>query len=76
MAKVDAGGHVTISRAIRVALRIGPGDPVALGVDRNGRVVLRKADAGGPRPVRFDRVRGSAGTGMSTDAVMAPMRGN
>jgi antitoxin PrlF len=76
MAKVGAKGRVTTPRAIRDALRIGPGDPVAFGVDRDGRVVLCRADAGKPRPVRFDRVRGHAGTGMSTDAVMAPMRGN
>lgn len=40
----------------------------------DGRVVLVKVD-GEQRPSRFARLRGHAGRGLSTDAIMALTRG-
>jgi antitoxin PrlF len=76
MGQVTVKGQVTIPKSVRDALDIGPGSAVEFVMDDDGRIVLRKADGRKRRPSRFDRVRGSAGPGMSTDDVMALMRGD
>jgi len=67
-------GQVTVPKAVRDALGLGPGSAVAFEMDAKGRVLVRKAE-GPPAPSRFARLRGSAGAGMSTDEVMALTRG-
>jgi AbrB family looped-hinge helix DNA binding protein len=76
MSKVTVKGQVTIPKAVRDALRIGPGSVVESVTIPDGRIVLRKAEADGPRRNGVGHVRGSAGSGISTDQVMALMRGN
>jgi antitoxin PrlF len=73
---VTVKGQVTIPKPIRDALGIHPGSKVEFTINRDGDIVLRKADAGHPALSRFDRFVGSAGPGMSTDEIMALLRGD
>jgi antitoxin PrlF len=67
-------GQVTIPKPIRDYLGIQPGSQVDFRRTDDGVVVIEKAD--GPRPPsRFAKARGSAGPGMTTDEVMALLRG-
>lgn len=75
MSVVTIKGQVTIPKSVRDALSIGPGSSVDFVMDPDGRIVLRKVGAPDPAPGRFDRLRGRAGPGLSTDEVMALMRG-
>jgi antitoxin PrlF len=76
MSTVTVKGQVTIPKPIRDALDIGPGSAVEFVVNRDGQIVLRKAGLEKPKPHRFDRVRGSLGSAMSTDEIMALLRGD
>ena len=76
MSVVTITGQVAIPKAVRDALGIGPGSSVDFVMDPDGRIVLRKAGVPNPAPRRFDRLRGRAGPGLSTDEVMALMRGD
>ena len=76
MNAVTVKGQVTIPKPIRDALGIHPGSKVEFTIKRDGDIVLRKADAEHPAPSRFDRFVGSAGPGMSTDEIMALLRGD
>ncbi len=76
MNAVTVKGQVTIPKPIRDALGIHPGSLVEFTINRAGEIVLRKADAEQAAPSRFDRFVGSAGPGMSTDEIMALMRGD
>jgi AbrB family looped-hinge helix DNA binding protein len=73
-AKVTSKGQITIPKAVREQLGIGPGSVVDFERTEDGRIVLAKAGKK-PRPSRFARLRGSAGKGMSTDEIMALTRG-
>jgi AbrB family looped-hinge helix DNA binding protein len=73
---VTVKGQVTIPKPIRDALDIHPGSLVEFTMNRDGEVVLRKAGTEKPAPHKFDRVIGSAGPGMSTDEIMALLRGD
>jgi AbrB family looped-hinge helix DNA binding protein len=75
MSVVTIKGQVTIPKSVRDLLSIGPGSSVDFVMDPDGRIVLRKAGVPEPAPHRFDRLRGRAGPGLSTDEVMALMRG-
>ncbi len=68
-------GQVTVPKSVREALGLGPGSAVAFDMDAEGRVVVTKAGTTRPARSRFDRLRGAAGAGMSTDEVMALTRG-
>jgi len=71
---VTGKGQVTIPRAIRDRLGIGPGDAVAFELMPDGRVLPVKA--GGTHPAgRFEMLRGRAGPGPSTDEIIALTRG-
>lgn len=76
MNAVTVKGQVTIPKPIRDALDIHPGSLVEFVMDRDGRIVLRKAGTEQPVRPQFDRVRGSLGPGMSTDEIMALLRGD
>jgi AbrB family looped-hinge helix DNA binding protein len=67
-------GQVTIPKAVRDHLGIAPGSEVHFRLADNGDVVIEKADGQKPSG-RFASLRGSAGPGMSTDELMALMRG-
>jgi antitoxin PrlF len=71
---VTSKGQVTIPKPIRDRLGIRPGDAVEFELQPDGRVVLVKVDGGQPAS-RFERLRGRAGAGLSTDEIMALTRG-
>jgi antitoxin PrlF len=67
-------GQVTIPKPIRDYLGIGPGSQVNFLRSADGEIRIERAD--GPRkPSRFARARGSAGPGMTTEELMALLRG-
>lgn len=71
---VTAKGQVTIPKAVRDLLGIVPGSQVDFYRAADGNVVLKRADA--KKPVsRFQKLRGHAGKGLGTDAIMALTRG-
>jgi antitoxin PrlF len=71
---VTRKGQVTIPKPVRDHLGITPGSQVEFRPTAGGGVLIVKAD--GPRPKsRFAKVRGSAGPGMTTDEIMALLRG-
>ena len=71
---VTAKGQVTIPKPVRDLLGITPGSKVEFRRAADGSIVLARADR--KRPLsRFGRLRGQAGKGMTTDAIMALTRG-
>lgn len=70
---VTAKGQVTIPKAVRDLLGIGPGSRVDFRRAADGSVVLVPLDAD-KQPSRFAKFRGHAGKGMSTDEIMALTR--
>ena len=73
-ATVTSKGQITIPKRVRDLLGIGPGSRVDFERGSDGRIVLVKAGKKG-RATRFARLRGHAGKGLSTDAIMAMTRG-
>ena len=79
MTTVTVKGQVTIPKAVRDLLGIKPGNAVSFDMAPDGQVVITKAGARGGRrrrASRFERLRGSAGPGMTTDEIMKLMRGD
>lgn len=74
MTTVTAKGQVTIPKAVRELLGITPGSKVAFYRASDGSVVLTRADRKRPAS-RFQKLRGHAGKGLDTDAIMALTRG-
>lgn len=72
---VTTKGQVTIPKAVRELLGIVPGSKVEFHRAGDGSVVIRRSD-GEVRRSRFDRLRGHAGPGLDTDAIMALTRGD
>ena len=74
--RVTRKGQVTIPKPVRDRLNIKPGSAVDFELAADGRVVLVKV---GRKPAErrsaFARLRGSAGSGMTTDEIMALTRG-
>ncbi len=72
---VTSKGQVTIPKPVRDRLGLGPGSAVEFELAEDGRFFLVRAD--GKTPVsRFEKLRGIADTGMSTDEIMRLMRGD
>jgi AbrB family looped-hinge helix DNA binding protein len=71
---VTAKGQVTIPKAVRDMLGIGPGSQVDFRRAADGNIVVVPVDAG-KQGSRFAKFRGHAGKGMSTDQIMALTRG-
>ncbi|MBB3286471.1 AbrB family looped-hinge helix DNA binding protein [Rhizobium sp. BK347] len=71
---VTAKGQVTIPKAVRDMLGIGPGSQVDFRRMSDGNVVLVPVDTQ-EQASRFGKFRGHAGKGMSTDEIMALTRG-
>lgn len=67
-------GQVTIPKPVRDRLGIGPGSAVEFEITEDGRVLLRRADRAVPAKSRFERLRGRATAGLSTDQIMALTR--
>lgn len=72
---VTSKGQVTIPKRIRDRLGIKAGTKVAFKVDENGRAFIEVEDVMPPLPSRFERLRGTAATRLSTDEIMALTRG-
>jgi AbrB family looped-hinge helix DNA binding protein len=73
-ATVTSKGQVTLPKAVRDLLDLGPGSVIDFQRAPDGRVVLAKVEKT-TRPSRFARLRGHAGKGLSTDEIMALTRG-
>lgn len=71
---VTAKGQVTIPKPVRDLLGIIPGSKVDFHRAPDGSVVLALADEKRPSS-RFSKLRGHAGKGLTTDAIMALTRG-
>jgi len=73
---VTVKGQVTIPKPVRDHLGLRPGDRVAIEVDAEGAVVLRKAVAEPELAAdRFTHLMGCATAGLTTDEIMAMTRG-
>lgn len=71
---VTTKGQVTIPKPVRDFLGIVPGTQVDFHRAADGTVVLTRADR--KQPVsRFARLRGHAGQGLDTEAILALTRG-
>jgi AbrB family looped-hinge helix DNA binding protein len=71
---VTSKGQVTIPKPVRDHLGIKPGSQVNFRLADDGSVIIERAD-GTRQPTRFAKARGSAGPGMTTDELMALLRG-
>lgn len=71
---VTAKGQVTIPKAVRDTLGIGPGSQVDFRRMSDGNIILVPVDAK-QQVSRFSKFRGHAGEGMTTDEIMALTRG-
>ncbi|PDT51304.1 MULTISPECIES: AbrB/MazE/SpoVT family DNA-binding domain-containing protein [Sinorhizobium] len=69
---VTAKGQITIPKQVRELMGIGPGSKVEFHRAADGSVLLVRADK---KRSRFARLRGHAGEGLSTEAIMALTRG-
>jgi antitoxin PrlF len=74
MSKVTTKGQVTIPKSVRDHLGLKPGSEVEFGVGADGEIVLRTA-AKRPKS-RFEAIRGTLDTGMTTDEFMRFLRGD
>ena len=72
---VTTKGQVTIPKPVRDLLGLKPGTKVDFCAGANGEIVLKRADEKRP-PSRFAKFIGHAGPGLSTDEIMALMRGD
>ena len=57
-------------------LGIVPGSQVEFRRADDGSIVIEKAEATAPQPSRLASLRGHAGRGMTTDEIMALLRGD
>jgi antitoxin PrlF len=73
--RVTRKGQVTIPKRVRDYLGIEPGSIVGFELTQDGRIVLINQDAQ-PKPSRFEKFRGTATTKLSTDELMAMLRGD
>jgi antitoxin PrlF len=73
--RVTRKGQVTIPKRVRDHLGIAPGSVVDFELGADGRIVLTVVGAE-PKPSRFERIRGIAKTKLTTDQIMALLRGN
>jgi AbrB family looped-hinge helix DNA binding protein len=77
---VTSKGQVTVPKEVREALGISAGTKLVWEMSMDGRVWVAKAPRrGAVRPAaprdRFSRASGTANTGLTTDEIMALMRG-
>jgi len=71
---VTVKGQVTIPKPVRDLLGIVPESQVDFRLAADGSVVLTRTD-NCPPATRFAKLRGHAGRGINTDAIMALTRG-
>lgn len=73
---VTIKGQVTIPKSVREHLGLQPGGQVEFRMGPNREIILERADDQPPPPSRFDRFRGIAGPGPTTDEIMRMWRGD
>jgi antitoxin PrlF len=73
--KVTSKGQVTIPKPVRDHLGIVPGSEVEFRSAADGTIIVEKVGTTDREPSRFAKARGSAGPGLSTDELMALLRG-
>lgn len=73
--KVTRKGQVTIPKPVRDRLGINPGSKVDFEIAEDGRAFMRKIAARAVRPSRFERMRGTATSSLTTEEIMALTRG-
>ena len=71
---VTSKGQVTIPKRVRDYLGIAPGSEVNFRRAEDGHIIIERADGNRP-PSRFEKALGHAGPGMTTDELMALLRG-
>jgi antitoxin PrlF len=71
---VTSKGRVTIPKPVRDSLGINPGDKVNFEITEDGRAFVRNMSKHFVKPGRFEQMRGTATSGLSTDEIMALMR--
>jgi antitoxin PrlF len=71
---VTSKGQVTIPKPVRDYLGIEPGSEVNFRRAEDGHIIIERADGTRP-PSRFAKALGHAGPGMTTDELMALLRG-
>jgi antitoxin PrlF len=71
---VTSKGQVTIPKEVRDRLGINPGSKIDFELAADGRAFLRKVGKARVRPSRFERMRGTATSGLTTDEIMALTR--
>jgi antitoxin PrlF len=72
--KITSKGQVTIPKAVRDLLDLKPGTEVKFRY-ANKEIILERADGTRP-PSRFEKLRGHAGPGPTTDELMKMLRGD
>lgn len=73
---VTTKGQVTIPKPVRDHLGIAPGSRVSFRRAADGSIVIEKADTTSRPLSPIAGLRGHAGRGMSTDEIMALLRGD
>jgi len=71
---VTRKGQVTIPKPVRDRLGINPGSKVEFEVAEDGRAFLRRIGKRALKPSRFERMRGTATSSLTTDEIMALTR--
>ena len=72
---VTRKGQVTIPKPVRDRLGINPGSKVDFEIAPDGRAFLRRVGKRSVKPSRFERMRSTATSGLTTDQIMALTRG-
>jgi AbrB family looped-hinge helix DNA binding protein len=71
---VTRKGQVTIPKPVRDRLGINPGSKIDFEVAEDGRAFLRRVGKRRLKPSRFERMRGTATSGLTTDEIMTLTR--
>ena len=74
VATVTRKGQVTVPKAVRDPLGINPGSKVDFEIGKDGRAFLRRIGKHKIKPSSFERMRGMATAGLTTDEIMALTR--
>jgi AbrB family looped-hinge helix DNA binding protein len=73
---VTRKGQVTIPKPVRDRLGISTGTKVDFELAEDGRAFLRRVGKRVVKPSRFERLRGTATSGLTTEEIIALTRGN